>query len=180
MKSSLKVTGLALCLLTAPLLHATPVFFSLSGSGHVFTFSLDSNPTPDGTISDGNVFSAFFLNNIAVSVDGGTPMQDGVEFVDILFNGKQDLVIAGEIVKSSPTSLTPRMRCSSSKAMGRRRYLPVLQPILFSLPAPPSMEVLRSRLRMMRLPVLSTFRRPLRQQHQLLSQAASCCSAADC
>ncbi len=95
-----------MCLLSAPLLHATPVFFSLSGSGHVFTFSLDSNPTPDGTISDGNVFSAFFLNNIAVSVDGGIPMQDGVEFVNIQFNGKQDLEIAGEIFKSSPTSLS--------------------------------------------------------------------------
>jgi hypothetical protein len=105
MKISLKVAGLALCLLSAPLLHATPVFFSLSGSGHVFTFSLDSNPTPDGTISDGDVFSAFFLNNIAVSVDGGIPASDGVEFVT-LFNGKQDLEIAGEIFKSSPTSLS--------------------------------------------------------------------------
>ena len=106
MKVLLKVTSIGLCLLSAPLLHAAPVFFSLSGSGHVFTFSIDSNPTPDGTISDGNVFSAFFLNNIAVSVDGGIPMQDGVEFVNIVFNGKQDLEIAEEIFKSSPTSLS--------------------------------------------------------------------------
>jgi hypothetical protein len=106
MKSLLKVAGIGLCLLSAPLLHATPVFFTLSGSGHVFTFSLDSNPTPDGTISDGNVFSAFFFNNIAVSVDGGAPTEDGVEFVNINFNGKQDLEIAGQIIKSSPTSLS--------------------------------------------------------------------------
>ncbi len=106
MRILLKVAGIGLCLLSAPLLHATPVFFSLSGSGHVFTFSLDSNPTPDGTIWDGNVFSAFFLNNIVVSVDGGTPTLDGVEFVNINFNGKQDLEIAGSIIKSSPTSLS--------------------------------------------------------------------------
>jgi hypothetical protein len=106
MKSLFKFAGVALFFMSAPLLHATPVFFSLSGSGHVFTFSLDSNPTPDGTIADGNVFSAFFLNNIAVSVDGGTPTLDGVEFVNINSTGKQDLEIAGSIIKSSPTSLS--------------------------------------------------------------------------
>jgi PEP-CTERM motif len=121
MKLLLKVASIGLCLLSAPLSHATPVFFSLSGSGHVFTFSLDSNPTPDGTISDGNVFSAFFLNNVAVSVDGGVPMQDGVEFVNIVFNGKQDLEIAGEIFKSSPTSLssTNEMQLFESDGTGK-------------------------------------------------------------
>ncbi|HXC97244.1 MAG TPA: PEP-CTERM sorting domain-containing protein [Edaphobacter sp.] len=106
MKFLLKVASVGLCLMSAPLLRADPIFFSLSGSGHVFNFSLDSNPTPDGTLVDGTVFSAFFLNNIAVSVDGGAPMEDGVEFVTI-GTGKQDLVIAGSIVKSSPTSLSP-------------------------------------------------------------------------
>ena len=70
MKSFLKFAGVALCFASAQLLHTDPVLITLSSTEHNFSFSLDSQPTPDGSGTDSRNNTFFFFNTIAVTEDG--------------------------------------------------------------------------------------------------------------
>ena len=61
MKLFLKFARVALCFASAQLLHADPVLITLSSTEHNFSFSLDSQPTPDGSGTDSRSDVFFFL-----------------------------------------------------------------------------------------------------------------------
>ena len=78
MKLFLKFAGVALCFASAQLLHADPVLTTLSSTEHIF-FSLDSQPTPDGSGTDSRSDVFFFFNEVALTEDGVT-RNEGVGF----------------------------------------------------------------------------------------------------
>jgi hypothetical protein len=81
MKSFFKFAGAGLFLMSAPLLRADSVLFTLTDSDHVISFSLPSQATPDQSGEDFENIPFFFVNNVAVTVDGTTTNQ-GVVFSD--------------------------------------------------------------------------------------------------
>ena len=72
MKLFLKFAGVALCFASAQLLHADPVLITLSSTEHNFSFSPDSQPTPDGSGTDSRSDVFFFFNDGALTEDGVT------------------------------------------------------------------------------------------------------------
>lgn len=79
MKLLLKFAGVALCFASTQLLHANPVLITLSSTAHNFSFSLDSQPTPDGPGTDSRSDVFFFFNDGALTEDGVT-RNEGVGF----------------------------------------------------------------------------------------------------
>jgi hypothetical protein len=97
MKSLFKFAGAALFLMSAPLLRADSVLFTLTDSVNNFSFTLPSQPTPDQSGEDFEHIPFFIFNNIPVTVNGVTTNQ-GVLFAD---SGDQHLVLADEFHVSS-------------------------------------------------------------------------------
>jgi hypothetical protein len=92
MKLFLKLASIVLFLVSAPLLRADSVLFSVTSSRHAFSFTLPSQPTPDGSGKDFEHIPFFFINNVPVTVDGVTTNQ-GVLFAD---NGDQSIAVGNE------------------------------------------------------------------------------------
>ena len=110
MKSFLKFAGAFLFLMSAPLLHADSVLFTLTVPDHVFSFSLPSQPTPDKSGADFENIPFFFLNNVAVTVDGVTSNQ-GVLFSD---NGDQHITFADSWLVGSDGQVEPGLGVSAA------------------------------------------------------------------
>ena len=72
MKLFLKFAGVALCFASTQLLHADPVLITLSSTEHNFSFSLDSQPRPDGSGTDSRNNTFFFFDDVALTEDGVT------------------------------------------------------------------------------------------------------------
>lgn len=87
MNSFLKFASAGLFLMSARLLRADSVLFTLTDSDHVISFSLPSQPTPDQSGKDFENIPFFFFDNVAVTVDGSSTNQ-GVVFSD---NGFQHI-----------------------------------------------------------------------------------------
>jgi hypothetical protein len=75
MKSLFNFAGAALFLMSAPMLHADSVSFTLTGADHVVSFSLPLQPTPDQSGKDFEFLPYFIFNDVAVTVDGVTTDQ---------------------------------------------------------------------------------------------------------
>ena len=88
MKFSLKIASVVLLLVSAPLLRADSVLFTLTGADHVVSFSLLLQPTPDQSGKDFEFIPFFIFNDVAVTVDGVTTDQA------ILFSDSGDQHIA--------------------------------------------------------------------------------------
>ena len=88
MKFSLKIASVVLLLVSAPLLRADSVLFTLTGADHVVSFSLLLQPTPDQSGKDFEFIPFFIFNDVAVTVDGVTTDQS------ILFSDSGDQHIA--------------------------------------------------------------------------------------
>jgi hypothetical protein len=88
MKILLKVASIGLCLVSAPLLRADSVLFTLTGADHVVSFTLPTQPTPDQAGKDFEFIPFFIFNSVAVTVDGVTTDQA------ILFSDSGDQHIA--------------------------------------------------------------------------------------
>jgi hypothetical protein len=88
MKIFLKIASIGLCFVSAPLLRADSVLFTLTGAGHVVSFSLPLQPTPDQSGKDLEFIPFFIFNDVAVTVDGVTTDQS------ILFSDSGDQHIA--------------------------------------------------------------------------------------
>ena len=84
----LKVASIALCFVSAPLLRADSVLFTLTGADRVVSFSLPLQPTPDQSGKDFEFIPFFIFNDVAVTVDGVTTDQA------ILFSDSGDQHIA--------------------------------------------------------------------------------------
>lgn len=88
MKSFFKYASAGLFLVSAPLLRADSVLFTLTGADHVVSFSLPLQPTPDQSGKDLEFIPFFIFNDVAVTVDGVTTDQS------ILFSDSGDQHIA--------------------------------------------------------------------------------------
>lgn len=88
MKIVLKVASIGLCFVSAPLLRADSVLFTLTGADHIVSFSLPLQPTPDQSGKDFEFIPYFIFNDVAVTVDGVTTDQA------ILFSDSGDQHIA--------------------------------------------------------------------------------------
>jgi hypothetical protein len=110
MKSFFKLASLVLFLVSAPLLRADSVLFTLNDSVHVFSFTLPSQPTPDQSGKDNESIPFFFFNNIPVTVDGVTTNQ-GVLFSD---SGDQHLVFADSWLVGSVGQVVPTHNVSAA------------------------------------------------------------------
>jgi hypothetical protein len=103
MKSFIKFASAGLFLMSAPLLRADSVLFTLTAPDHVFSFELPSEPTPDHSGEDFENIPFFFINNVAVTVDGDVT-NEGVLFSD---NGDQHIAFADSWLVGSDGQVGP-------------------------------------------------------------------------
>ncbi len=107
MKIFLKVASIGLCFASVPLLRADSVLFTLTGAGHVVSFSLPLQPTPDQSGKDLEFIPYFIFNDVAVKVDGVTTDQS------ILFSDSGDQHIA--LSDADSFSVSPQNQIVSSR-----------------------------------------------------------------
>jgi hypothetical protein len=104
MKFLLRFAGAGLFLISAPILRADSVLFTLSDSAHVFSFTLPTPATPDASGAHAPI-PFFFFNDVPVTEDGLTTDESVLFLVEPV--GTNQLEFADSFSVNGAGNITP-------------------------------------------------------------------------